>query len=193
MEKEIKWYAITKEFELLEMENPHGKHNLGFEIIYWFKKTKIGENTTSLGNTYTIYKYEFYDKEFVLTTITYKGWKIFDFKDPYGKNAYNYTYCSVMDPKGKSKSSNETHLSVSGDTGIVKVLRYIRDELLKYDSWDHYDLFEENKQLKYKLNDQRNKSKKDQSDIAALTTELNVFKEFIGEKLYNLIKEQKTT
>ena len=126
-----------------------------------------------------------------MTTVTYKGWKIFNYEDPMGKNAYNYTYCTVSDPRQFSRSSREiSEISIDEENGVASALNFIKDELQNYDSWAHFDTVKEIESHERRLKIEIEKNKKLTSQISEYKKEVGLLKEVLGEGLYQQIKEE---
>jgi hypothetical protein len=137
-------------------------------VLYWIQFTQIEKYTTSYGNIFPIYQYDVFDTKLNPTQLEISGWKILYF-DPKNKSTASKSYCKIIDKYGNLKTlyevlvkekrenlNKETEVYYSNynlweEVGISRVLHFVVEICIQFDRWTNYEIFEENLNIKKKL------------------------------------------
>lgn len=181
MEHEI-WYAISPNYETINVSNPKS-YNL--PVYCWLRMVKIGSNTTSYGNTYEIFNYEFFDTQLQKFTIEFGGWRLLQLIDPTAKNAFSSTYCKISDKYGSIQNfSRFPYLTAFDPFGwnditfhipnnLEKLINYIKHEFIKFDNLLQYNQHVEIVGLKRKVISLTSEKERLEKENAALKNSLS--------------------
>jgi hypothetical protein len=139
------WYALFEDNIYRQYETP----NNDVRCSYWIKEINTGKKfKTSNGNIWGNYRYEFYTPSLELTAIDFNGWKILSAYDVDHVTVFSNLIIKVSDPKGEIINAGDS--CGSGITGLIKAIKNLR-ESSSFDSWQYYNLFKENQELKNEI------------------------------------------
>lgn len=137
-----KWYAIRSNLNYKE----YSEQNVRISCLYWLRIKEIGNHTTSYGNEYKIYSYDFFNKSKNLTIIGTGGWKLLSIIDPNPKHAFDNNFTvRICDPNKEIR--NLYNFWKSEIEGVISVLEFL-NEVSEFSSWENYDLYTQIKEMK---------------------------------------------
>jgi hypothetical protein len=163
------WFRITRSLKLIAIDEPKTAQR----AYAFMKKVSTGNShTTSFGNTYEIFDYEFYDGRLEPLALEYRGWRLTKFRDTLHKSLFFHIIVSIEDPVREERtfidglSEECTVIKSLGlnipfaepvrvafdweEKALIEVFKYLKI-ITKFSSWQHYDCYRENKQLKLAL------------------------------------------
>ncbi len=165
--KETGYYVIFENFTSKEVTSEKDAFELFPNRIMVIKKYNSGYTMSFFNSKYFSHsQYAFWYQGLKVKPYNQNGWVLKNITEP--KNRRREAIFTIFDPKGESRKFLNLDLSSAWSDyfqveGICKMLILIKERMSIFSCWNHYDLHEENEELKLK--------------IANLKSELNKLKE----------------